>query len=177
MTEHSAQSLSRWDQRCFYVRDEMAKYVSRVVTPVSRSDSPDHGTAHATGNYLTLRGLPYLQTNEHVIREALGSDLGHLPGPTDDYVLCNNEWLALTWPTDIAVMRLSAPPFDKGSPTILRTFTEISRVVPETVVRNTSAGITLTREGSNPSPSLTSDGPLPNHGPLPCGIKRGLVVR
>lgn len=110
MTEHSAPNRSTWDQHCFYVRDEMARYVSKIVTPISLSDSPDRGTAHATGNYLTLRGLPYLQTNEHVIREALGSDLGHLPGPTDDYVLCNNEWLTLTWPTDIALMRLSALP-------------------------------------------------------------------
>jgi hypothetical protein len=88
----------------------MAEYVSRVVTPISVSDSPDYGTAHATGNYLTLRGLPYLQTNEHVIEEALGCDLAHLPGPTDDYVLCNQEWLTVTWPTDIALMKLSALP-------------------------------------------------------------------
>jgi hypothetical protein len=94
MTEHPPRTLLTWDQTCFYVRDEMAKYVSRLVTPLSLSDSPDRGSSCATGNYLTLRDVPYLLTNEHVVGEAVGYDLAHLPGPTDDYVLCNNAWLA-----------------------------------------------------------------------------------
>src|SRR5713101_1375719 len=110
MTEQSARTLSTWDQLCFYVRDEMAKYASSFVTPISLSDSPDSGAAHATANYLSLRNSLYLLTNEHVIYDALGCDLAHLPGPTDDYVLCNNAWLAVTWPTDIALMRLSGLP-------------------------------------------------------------------
>jgi Protein of unknown function (DUF2934) len=110
MTEHPPRTLLTWDQTCFYVRDEMAKYVSRLVTPISLSDSPDRGSSCATGNYLTLRDVPYLLTNEHVVGEAVGYDLAHLPGPTDDYVLCNNAWLAAAWPMDIALMRLGQAP-------------------------------------------------------------------
>jgi len=41
-----------------------------------------------TGNYLSLRGTPYLVSNEHVVRQAVGCHLG-ICRPTDDYVLCN----------------------------------------------------------------------------------------
>ena len=110
MTQRSTQPLSTWDDICFYVRDEMARYVSRFVTPISLANSSDYGTAHATGNYLSLRSSTYLQTNEHVVRGAMGCDLAHLPGPTDDYVLCNQEWHTVPWPTDLAWMKLRAVP-------------------------------------------------------------------
>jgi len=58
----------------------MAEYVSRTVTPISLSKNFGRGQAWGTGNYLSLRGTPYLVSNEHVVRQAVGCHLGHLPG-------------------------------------------------------------------------------------------------
>jgi hypothetical protein len=71
-----------WDRTCMQVRDAMARYVWPFVTPVSRSETEGRGQAWGTGNYIQLRGAPYLLTAGHVIYEAEGAHLGHLPGPT-----------------------------------------------------------------------------------------------
>jgi len=95
-----------WESLCSFVRDEMSAYVSTVVTPLSASQDFQRGQALGTGNYVSLRGRPYLLTNEHVVREALGFHIAHLPGPTDDYILCNRPFLAERWPIDVALTRV-----------------------------------------------------------------------
>jgi hypothetical protein len=64
----------------------------------------------ATGNYLKLRGSAYLVTNCHVVKEAVGWHLAHLPGPSDEYVACTNAIITDDWPIDVAMMRLTVPP-------------------------------------------------------------------
>lgn len=100
----------QWNEICRSVTDEMAKYVSKVVTPISLSDDLVRGQALATGNYMKFRGVPYLLTNEHVVDQAAGQHLAHLPGPTDDYILCNNPIQTIDWPADIALLRLVVEP-------------------------------------------------------------------
>jgi hypothetical protein len=101
---------AQWDALCAAVRDEMAEYVCPFVTPISQSDDLLRGVAWGTGNYLSLRGVPCLLTNEHVVADAVGSHLAHLPGPTDDYVLCNTPIFTDRWPVDAAVTRLQQNP-------------------------------------------------------------------
>jgi len=84
----------------------MARHVWPSVTCISQTTDGSRGTSWATGNYVCLRHAPYLLTNAHVVEEAVGSHLAHLPGPTDDYVGCYNAFLADPWPVDMALMRL-----------------------------------------------------------------------
>ncbi len=65
----------------------MGPYVAQYVTALSVKTGKDQGAALATGNYLRVGDQTCLLTNAHVIDDAEGDPIGHLPGPTDDYVL------------------------------------------------------------------------------------------
>lgn len=95
-----------WINMCIGVRDQMAAYVWQFVTPLSKADSHEYGTALGTGNYLNLRGSPYILTNDHVIQEAVGSHLAHLPGVDESYVGLGSAILTAPWPEDVALARL-----------------------------------------------------------------------
>jgi hypothetical protein len=95
-----------WPEICANVRDRMAQHVWPHITPLSRSVSEDRGSALGTGNYILLRDSAYLLTNAHVVREAVGAHLGHLPGPTEDYIGCHNPIQVTDWPFDLALMQL-----------------------------------------------------------------------
>jgi hypothetical protein len=95
-----------WERVSCQVRDQMAKHVWPTVTSISQTDDGSRGASWGTGNYVWLRDAPYLLTNAHVVEDAVGSHLAHLPGPTDDYVGCYNAFLADPWPIDTALMRL-----------------------------------------------------------------------
>jgi hypothetical protein len=97
-----------WQGVCCRVRDCMAKHVWPSVTSISQTTDGSRGASWGTGNYIYLRGAPYLLTNAHVVEDAVGSHLAHLPGPTDDYVGCYNAFLADPWPVDMAIMKLGA---------------------------------------------------------------------
>lgn len=114
MSKQALMNESQWNIICATVRDEMAALVWPTVTPISLSHDLTHGWAHGTGNYLQLRGAPYLLTNEHVVAQAQGFHIAHLPGPTDNYVLCNTPILADPWPIDLALTRLPQNPSGLG---------------------------------------------------------------
>ena len=99
-------SEAQWQEISVSVRDRMAAHVWPFVTPLSRSVSETRGLALGTGNYLLLRGSTYVLTNEHVIKKGAGAPMGHLPGPTDDYVACRDVFRSAGWPLDLALMRL-----------------------------------------------------------------------
>jgi len=107
-------SPATWEGICEVVKNEMATRVWPVVTPISLSADLNRGWAHGTGSYLSLRGEPYLLTNEHVVAEAVGFHLAHLPGPTNDYCLCNTTILTDAWPIDVALTRLPKAPGGLG---------------------------------------------------------------
>lgn len=114
----------QWRTICAAVRDEMAAHVWPTVTPISLSHDFTHGWAHGTGNYLNLRGAPYLLTNEHVVAQAVGFHIAHLPGPTDNYVLCNTPTLTDPWPIDLALTRLPRNPSGPGRSLLTQAFFE-----------------------------------------------------
>jgi hypothetical protein len=101
---------AEWDAIGDATRDSMAEYVFGYTTPISRSEDLLHGWGWGTGNYLELNGAPYLLTNEHVAVKAIDEYIAHLPGPTDDYVLCNSSFEAWPHPYDIALSQLHVPP-------------------------------------------------------------------
>lgn len=125
MPEEPSISRKHWDELCAAVRDEMAARVWPLVTPISLSEDLHHGWAHGTGNYLNIRGAPYLLTNEHVVAQAVGLHLAHLPGPTDDYVLCNTPVLADPWPIDVALTRLPQTPSGAGRDLLTTSFMDL----------------------------------------------------
>ncbi len=98
----------KWEEMCSAVRDEMGAYAYRFATPLSLTEDLQFGQALGTGNYIELNQATYLMTNDHVVTEALGGHLAHLPGPTDDYVGCGNPIMGTGWPYDVALMRLEA---------------------------------------------------------------------
>ncbi len=95
-----------WDRTCMEVRDAMAKYLWPFVTPISRSETEGRGQAWGTGNYVQFRGAPYLLTAGHVIYEAEGAHMGHLPGPTNEYVALAHHIQVAGWPIDVALMHM-----------------------------------------------------------------------
>jgi len=84
----------------------MVEYVKNLVTPIALSRTEGRGEALGTGNYIGINGAAYLLTNEHVIAEGVGGHLGHLPGPTDDYVAMAHRIFTAEQPIDLALMRL-----------------------------------------------------------------------
>jgi len=62
------------------------------------------------GHYLSLRGTPYLVSNEHVVRQVGGMSPRHLPGRPMTYVLCNNPIQTAPRPVDVSLMRLDVEP-------------------------------------------------------------------
>ena len=100
-----------WPNICASVREEMTAFVRGFVTPISISHKFGRGMAWGTGNYIALGSSTYLLTNAHVVEEAEGvGRLGHLPGPTDDYVAFANPLFCAPWPVDLAVTRLDRKP-------------------------------------------------------------------
>lgn len=89
------------------VRNELAPRIIRSLTSITRLESDHQGYAHATGSYIKQGAEIYLLTNEHVIREALGCHLGHIPGPNDDYRFLK-DYLVREWPYDIAMSKLTS---------------------------------------------------------------------
>lgn len=97
---------AEWSAWCELVRDQMAGHVYPFVTPISLSVMEARGSALGTGNYVRVSGATYLLTNHHVIQEGVGAHLGHLPGPTDEYVRMMHTIITAEWPIDMALMRL-----------------------------------------------------------------------
>jgi len=99
----SEEEWGRWSE---LARDRMARHVYPFVTPISLSVMEERGSALGTGNYVRIFGATYLLTNDHVIREGVGAHLGHLPGPTDEYVRMMHTIITASWPIELALMRL-----------------------------------------------------------------------
>lgn len=95
-----------WDQICSAVRDEMSGHAYQFATPLSFTEDLQFGRALGTGNYIEFNKTTYLMTNDHVVTEALGGHMAHLPGPTTDYTGCGNPIMATGWPYDIALTRV-----------------------------------------------------------------------
>ncbi len=87
-------------------RERMIDFVSPLITPITLSRTEGRGEALGTGNYIWINGAAYLLTNEHVITDGVGGHLGHLPGPTDDYVAMAHHIVTAERPIDMALMRL-----------------------------------------------------------------------
>ena len=87
-------------------KDRMVDYVGPTITPISLSVIEGRGEALGTGNYVGINGAAYLMTNHHVIEEGEGGHLGHLPGPTDEYVRLAHHIVTADRPIDMALMRL-----------------------------------------------------------------------
>jgi hypothetical protein len=79
----------------------MATHVFPFTTPISHTTDGLTGTACGTGNYVEWNGNSFLLTNAHVAAHAQNGQLAHLPGPTDDYVGCDNDFIAWPEPFDI----------------------------------------------------------------------------
>lgn len=107
-----------WNSICCAVRDEVAEYAYRAATPLSLSEDLEHASALGTGNYVKFGSTSYLLTNEHVASKVPEAHLAHLPGPSDDYVACNNPIQAVGWPIDVALMRLDIEPHGNGRETV-----------------------------------------------------------
>ncbi len=85
----------------------MTRHVSKFVTPISRSLEFGKGSAWGTGSYCELFGTPFLLTNEHVATVGPGWTLGHLPGPTDEYIQLDSPFHASGAPIDVAIIRVA----------------------------------------------------------------------
>ncbi len=94
------------EQWLSHVRNQMASFVEQVVTPISVSSDKTSGKALGTGNYIGINDAVYLLTNHHVITAGEGNHLGHLPGPSDDYIAMSHHIMAMDRPIDLALMRL-----------------------------------------------------------------------
>lgn len=104
----------------FVIRDEMAKFLWPTVTPLSCAALDDRGFALGTGNYVLIDGDFAIITNEHVIVEAESRHIGHLPGPSDDYVGCGPKFITDPWPIDLAIAQVGG----KGPSADRRAITE-----------------------------------------------------
>lgn len=94
-----------WSKSCACVKDAMRDWANDFVTPISMSEKQDHGhgVLWGTGTYLDIFGKHCLLTNKHVVSDVPENGLlGHLPGPTDDYMFINNPWTLASYPTDAA---------------------------------------------------------------------------
>lgn len=106
-------SVAEWNITCMKVRDAMASLVWPSVTPISLSVEEGRGHSWGTGNYVHFHGADYVLTNAHVIEQAVGGHLGHLPGPTNDFARLGPDYLVAGWPLDVALTRLVRG-FDPG---------------------------------------------------------------
>lgn len=96
----------QWVDFCTDIKDQMGQFVWPHVTPLSVAVSENRGIALGTGNYVTLHSGTYVLTNCHVLQEAKGSRVGHLPGPTDDYLRLEHHYQLEDWPVDLALTRV-----------------------------------------------------------------------
>lgn len=84
----------------------MARHVWPFTTPIVREAVSGQVQSHGSGSYLTLHGANYLLTNEHVITDANGDRIFHLPGPTDDFFPLAETIYQDPWPVDAALARM-----------------------------------------------------------------------
>ncbi len=97
-----------WESLCADVRQRMAAHVYPFVTPISATEDLTRGWVHGTGNYLSIGKQRFIVTAGHVVEDAEGVHLCHLPGPTDAFVLCPSLMLVDPWPVDAALGKLGA---------------------------------------------------------------------
>jgi len=99
-----------WQLLSRSVQDVMINAVKPTVSPLSVSEDLNSGSALGTGSYFAFRGTPYLITAEHVVADARGATIAHLPVPDDYYEAFTNPFRRSSWPVDVAVIRLSTWP-------------------------------------------------------------------
>jgi hypothetical protein len=99
-----------WQALSLSVQKAMINLIKPTVTPLSVSEDGKNGSALGTGSYFAFGGLPYLITAEHVVAEAGGATIVHLPIPDDYYVALTNHFQRSPWPIDTAITRLSTWP-------------------------------------------------------------------
>ena len=70
---------TKWDLYTADVKKKMGDYWSRIVTPLAIEDPKNGGQAIGTGTYIRLGDDDFLLTADHVLIEARGRTLAHLP--------------------------------------------------------------------------------------------------
>lgn len=103
-------NLDVWKQCCDFVHAEMAGFVEKFVTPLTKGYEPGFGQALGTGSYITLLDGTFLITNNHVIREGRDGHIAHQPtGSGGEYVaLDNSQIYTNSWPIDVALARVAS---------------------------------------------------------------------
>lgn len=104
------------DAILFEIRDRMAQFVWPIATPLTCSKTDKRGFALGTGNYARIQERTVIVTNSHVIEEAEGGHIGHLPGPSDEYVGCGPNFLTSPWPIDLGIAEIGGigPSSERG---------------------------------------------------------------
>ena len=100
-------TIESWQNRCIDINIKMANYVGRYITPISLEIDASSGDLVGTGNYIKLGNSTYILTNEHVARVMLKGSLAHLPIPLENFHRIINPFMALHYPSDIAISRLN----------------------------------------------------------------------
>jgi len=104
----------KWNKACQHVGNEMAAHAEPFVASISLEVSVDEGRVVGTGTYVSLRGKPYLLTNEHVARFRLQGSLGHLLKKNEFTYRIIHPFQCLSWPTDAAIGRIDEEHFGQG---------------------------------------------------------------
>ncbi|CAN5458931.1 hypothetical protein BH11PLA2_BH11PLA2_29120 [soil metagenome] len=89
-------------EACEYMRLTTAHY----ITPVCRGIDDDHGENYGSATFVTLRGRPYLLTNEHVPRMGLGHRLAHFVGEQQLAAVITFPFVCEPAPLDAAIARI-----------------------------------------------------------------------
>ncbi len=96
----------QWQQICKSVSSQMRLQMMAFVTPLPRLTDDGGGDLIGSGSYIEHAGRKFLLTNEHVMRDGLGT-LTHKHFDSPDYFLCSS-FTSQPWPLDLAVARAEA---------------------------------------------------------------------
>lgn len=101
------------------VHVQMSEMVYPFITPVCREIAADEGESFGTGTFITLRGQPYLLTNDHVRVEGEGYKLAHFVGKDREVAPINFPFRSTPAPIDAALARIEAASLTGGNRNIL----------------------------------------------------------
>jgi hypothetical protein len=96
------------------VRELMRHFVYPYVTPISSSLDLITGECHGTGNFVSLRGFPYILTNDHFPELGLGRILCHFVGNDRPVVRISFPFVGSPPPVDAAIARIEIGALDGG---------------------------------------------------------------
>jgi hypothetical protein len=96
------------------VRELMRRFVYPYTTPICSSEDLVHGESHGTGTFVSLKGTPYILTNEHVPRLGLGRILSHFVGTGRRVGRIENPFIGSPPPVDVAIARIDPAALEGG---------------------------------------------------------------